>query len=111
VPLQWGGFVVLTLAASAFDVARSTQSERAAEGVHLTLSSHTVWQDEYGWCTFSAQIVQGRLFPRAAAVPDPSGLHLPVLAVEVNADVPRLFVTVSRVLDTVDRETSARFKC
>jgi len=60
VPLQCRGFVVLMLAASAFDPARSTQSERAAEGVRLTLSSETVWQDEYGWYTFSAQIVKGR---------------------------------------------------
>jgi hypothetical protein len=34
------------------------QSE--ADGVRLTLSSQTVWQGEYGWCAFSAEILQGR---------------------------------------------------
>jgi len=36
------------------------QLETAVEGVRLTLSSQSVWQGEYSWCTLSADILQGR---------------------------------------------------
>ena len=36
------------------------QAERTADRVHLTLSSQTVWQGTHGWCSFSAEIGQGR---------------------------------------------------
>ena len=35
------------------------QVETAAERIRLTLSSQTPWQGEYGWCTLSADILQG----------------------------------------------------
>lgn len=49
------------LAGFAFDVAPAyEQVDRVVDGVRLTLSSQTVWQGQYGWCSFSAEIVQGR---------------------------------------------------
>lgn len=49
--LTGAGFVVLP---------GNAQVETAAESVRLTLSSQNVWQGEYGWCSFSADIRQGR---------------------------------------------------
>jgi hypothetical protein len=59
--LHWRAFAVSMLAAFAFDRSPGyTQVERAADGVRPMLSSQTVWQGEHGWCSFSADIVQGR---------------------------------------------------
>jgi hypothetical protein len=52
---------VLMFAGFAFDVAPGyTFVQSAGDSVRLTLSSQTVWQGGYGWCAFSAEIVQGR---------------------------------------------------
>jgi hypothetical protein len=40
--------------------AGSSRGQSDANGVRLTLSSQTVWQGEYGWCAFSAQIREGQ---------------------------------------------------
>jgi hypothetical protein len=59
--LHWRAFAVSMFAAFAFDGSPGyAQVERTAETVRLTLSSQTVWQGEHGWCSFAADIVQGR---------------------------------------------------
>ena len=40
--------------------AQAPQVAKEAEDVRLTLSSQTVWQREYGWCTLSAGIAHGQ---------------------------------------------------
>jgi hypothetical protein len=59
--MNWRAFAVLMLAAFAFQVLpASAQDERAVDGVRLTLSSQTVWQNENHWCSLSAEIARGR---------------------------------------------------
>jgi hypothetical protein len=59
--LHLRALALLMFAGFAFDVAPGyTRVESVGDGVRLTLSSQTVWQGEYGWCTFSAEILQGR---------------------------------------------------
>jgi hypothetical protein len=57
-------FVVLMLAGVTFDAlpryVQSVQSGPSPDEVRLTLSSQTVWQGEYGWCSFTTEIVQRR---------------------------------------------------
>src|SRR5215210_3190397 len=57
--LRCCAFAVLILVGFAFDVPAGGGVELAAD-VRVTLSSQTVWHGEYGWCTTSAGIVQGR---------------------------------------------------
>jgi hypothetical protein len=53
----WCVFALSMLAAVAFDaLPAQAQDERAADGLRLTLSSQTVWQGAYGWCSLSAEI-------------------------------------------------------
>jgi hypothetical protein len=60
-PLHSGRLAVLIFAGLGLVVLPgNAQLETAAESVRLTLSSQTVWQGEYGWCAFSADILQGR---------------------------------------------------
>jgi hypothetical protein len=54
-------FVVSMLAGSGFaTLPGSAASGPPADDVRLTLSRQTVWQGEYGWCSFTAEIVQRR---------------------------------------------------
>lgn len=55
--MHWGAFVVSVVAGLASNILpTSTHIEQATDVVNLTLSSQTVWQDQYGWCSFVAQI-------------------------------------------------------
>jgi len=75
------------LAGVAFDaLPAQAQDERAADGLRLTLSSQTVWQGAYGWCSLSAEIEldRGGLSFRCGGA-GPFGRHLPVQAGEANA--------------------------
>jgi hypothetical protein len=57
--LHCRAFLVLMLAGSAFDtLPRYVQSGPPPDEVRLTLSSQTVWQGQYGWCSFTANIRQ-----------------------------------------------------
>ena len=59
--LQLHAFVVLMLAGSACSEGsppRYAQSAPPRDEVRLTLSSQTVWQGQYGWCSRSASIRQ-----------------------------------------------------
>ena len=59
--LHCRAFVVLMLAGSAFATLPGyAESGPPADEVRLTLSSQTVWQGGYGWCSFTADIVQRR---------------------------------------------------
>ena len=60
-PLRSGALAMLILAGvDLVALPGHAQIETAAESVRLTLSSQSVWQGEYGWCTLSADILQGR---------------------------------------------------
>jgi hypothetical protein len=57
--LRCRAFVVLMLAgANVGGLRRDVQSAPPADEVRLTLSSQTIWQGEYGWCSFSAHLSQ-----------------------------------------------------
>lgn len=81
--LHCRAFVVLMLAGSAFDTLPSyAQSGPPADEVRLTLSSQTVWQGQYGWCSLSIGIRQssggvssrcGGAGPFGTAPPGPGG--------------------------------------
>jgi hypothetical protein len=59
--MRWRAFAVSILAGFVLDGSLGyAQAERAADGVLLTLSSQSVWQGTYGWCSFSAEIEHGR---------------------------------------------------
>ena len=58
--LHSGALAVLILVEVGLAVSPGhAQVETAAERIRLTLSSQTPWQGEYGWCTLSADILQG----------------------------------------------------
>jgi hypothetical protein len=60
----WCVFALSMLAAVAFDaLPAQAQDERAADGLRLTLSSQTVWQGAYGWCSLSAEIELDKRWP------------------------------------------------